>query len=60
MANSNALASAISEAIAENESSQDEIIADFVFSENEAVKENDEEMKENNETEAIVEEKVEN
>lgn len=52
MASSNALASAISEAIAENEESQDEIITDFVLPESEAVKEN-------NETEAIIEEKVE-
>lgn len=59
MASSNALASAISEAIAKNEESQDEIIADFILPEDEAVKENDEEMKENDEIEAIVEEKVE-
>ncbi len=52
MASSNALASAISEAIAENKESQDEIIADFILPEDETVEEN-------NETEAIVEEKVE-
>jgi transcription termination/antitermination protein NusA len=59
MASSNALASAISEAIAENEESQDEIIADFVLPEDETIKENNEDIKESEETESIVEEKVE-